>query len=78
MLYNMQKYLSHIISFIFKQFCKINKSVSIVIPNLQMSETEALRLCKLPKGTAALEGVTSVYVHYLWFYCSFSTILALL
>ena len=43
MLYNMQKYLSHIISFIFKQFHKINKSVSIVIPNLQVSETEALR-----------------------------------
>lgn len=43
MLDNMQKYLSRIISFIFKQFCKINKSVSIVIPNLQMSKTEALR-----------------------------------
>lgn len=43
MLYSIQKAVSHVTSFIFKQFCEIGRSIPIVIPNLLMSETEALR-----------------------------------
>lgn len=43
MLYSIQKALSHVTSFTFKQFCEIGRSIPIVIRNLLMSETEALR-----------------------------------